>query len=205
MPDSKNSGSSPLSSRADPLVRGRRPRRPAGEETGQGAGDGPGVRAMSMVGIILLLAAISVTAARWCFTHGYVLYYGDAEAHLNIARRVLDSRTPGPEQIGTVWLPLPHAIMTPFAMRDAWWRNGLAGTIPSAACFILAGVFLFAAARRAYGSQPAALAVALLFGLSPNMLYLQSTPMTEPLFAASLAMLLWACLLYTSPSPRDRG
>ena len=40
--------------------------------------------------------------------------------------------------------------MIPFVMRDAWWRSGLAGAIPSAVCFVLAGTFLFAAARRAY-------------------------------------------------------
>ena len=38
----------------------------------------------------------------------------------------------------------------------------------------------------------AALAVTLLFALNPNMLYLSSTPMTEPVFAASAAALLAA-------------
>ncbi len=149
-----------------------------------------------LAAIAALLALISITAASWCFGRGYTLYYGDAEAHLNIARRILDSRTPGPEQIGTVWLPLPHLLMIPFVVHDDWWRSGLAGTIPSAACFVLAGTFLFAAARRVYASEAAALAVALLFALNPNMLYLQSTPMTEPVFAASLAALLWAALWF---------
>src|SRR5579859_5954820 len=139
--------------------------------------------------VMLLLAAIGAAAVVWCARHGYTLYYGDAEAHLNIARRVLDSRTPGGEQFGTVWLPLPHALMIPFVMRDDWWHSGLAGAIPSAACFVLAGAFLFAAARRVYASTAAGWAVALLFALNPNMLYLQSTPMTEPMFAASLAAL----------------
>jgi hypothetical protein len=145
---------------------------------------------------IALLAIISFTAARWCFERGYTLYYGDAEAHLNIARRVLDSRTPGPEQLGTVWLPLPHVLLIPFVMKDAWWRSGLAGVIPSAACFVLAGAFLFAAARRAYNSTAAAFVVALIFALNPNMLYLQSTPMTESMFAAALAALVWAMLWF---------
>lgn len=148
------------------------------------------------MGVLAALAVISITAAWWCRAHGYVLYYGDAEAHLNIARRVLDSRTPGAEQFGTVWLPLPHALMIPLVRRDAWWRDGLAGTIPSSACFILAGVFLFAAARRIYASAAAALAVTLLFALNPNMLYLQSTAMTEALFALSVAALLWATLWF---------
>src|SRR5690242_5413860 len=92
--------------------------------------------------VAVLLAAASVAATRWCLARGYPLYYGDAEAHLNIARRIVDSRTPGPEQIGTVWLPLPHLIMLPFVMQDAWWRTGLAGAIPSGICFVLAGLFL---------------------------------------------------------------
>ncbi len=100
--------------------------------------------------LALLLAAISVAAVWWCSARGYTLYYGDAEAHLNIARRILDSRTPGPEQLGTVWLPLPHLLMIPFVARDSWWRSGWAGAIPSAASFVIAGTFLFAAARRLY-------------------------------------------------------
>ena len=47
---------------------------------------------------------------------GYTLYYGDAEAHLNLARRVVDSRTPGLSQIGPVWLPLPHLLMLPLVI-----------------------------------------------------------------------------------------
>src|SRR6478672_3406837 len=65
----------------------------------------------NLAGVVILLTAISAAAVWWCASHGYTLYYGDAEAHLNIARRVLDSRTPGPEQLGTAWLPLPHVLM----------------------------------------------------------------------------------------------
>src|SRR5271165_3991649 len=116
-------------------------------------------RALALAGVIALLTVIGVTSASWCFSRGYILLYGDAEAHLDIARRILDSRTPGPEQLGTAWLPLPHILMIPFVMHDSWWRNGLAGTIPSSACFVLGGAFLFAAARRCYASGSAALAV----------------------------------------------
>jgi hypothetical protein len=143
--------------------------------------------------VIVALIAASVASTWWCFRHGYILYYGDAEAHLNIARRIVDSRTPGPEQIGTVWLPLPHLAMIPLVMRDELWRNGLAGAIPSMLCFVVAGSFLFAAARRASLSGIAAVAI---FALNPNVLYLQSTPMTELLFAASLAAILWATLWF---------
>jgi len=44
---------------------------------------------------------LSVWGAAWTrffYQRGYLAYYGDAEAHLNIARRILDSRTPGYDQ-----------------------------------------------------------------------------------------------------------
>ena len=145
---------------------------------------------------ILIAAVVAFTAARWSFEHGYTLYDGDAESHFNIARRILDSRTPGPEQIGTVWLPLTHILLIPFVMHDGWWQSGLAGTIPSAACFALAAIFLFAAAQRAFDSAPAAFAAMLVFLLNPNMLFLSTAPMTEPVFAASVAALLFATLWF---------
>ena len=137
------------------------------------------------------LGLVSAAAVFFFASRGWLLYYGDAEAHLNIARRVVDSQTPGYDQLGTVWLPLPHVLMLPFARRDAWWRSGLAGAIPSALCFVVAGSFLFAAVRRMFGSQAAAVAATALFALNPNLLYLQSIPMTEPVFLACLMALLY--------------
>jgi len=139
----------------------------------------------------VLLALLSLAAVALSASHGWLLYYGDAESHLDIARRIVDSRTPGYDQIGTVWLPLPHWLMLPFVRVDAWWRSGMAGAIPSSACFVLAGLFLFAAARRLFGSAPAAVAATALFALNPNLLYLQTAPMTEPVFFACLMALLY--------------
>ena len=146
--------------------------------------------------LLLLLTALGGGSAWWCWSRGYTLYDGDAEAHLNIARRLLDSRTPGPEQIGTGWLPLPHILMAPFAMIDGWWKSGLAGAIPSAVYFVLAGLFLFLAARRALGSTAAGWTAALLFAANPNALYLGAAPMTEMLFAAGVAGMIAAALWF---------
>ena len=153
-------------------------------------------RAFELAACALVLAALSFLALRWCLERGYPLYYGDAAAHLNIARRVVDSRTPGYRQLGTVWLPLPHVLMLPLVGHDGLWRSGLAGAIPAAVCFVLAGVFLFAAARRAFSSTPAAAVATALFALNPNLLYLQSTPMTEPVMFAALAALLYATVRF---------
>jgi hypothetical protein len=143
--------------------------------------------------VIALLAIWSAGVSSFFFLNGYTLYYGDAEAHLNIARRLTDSRTPGTDQIGSVWLPLPHLLMAPFTASGKLWKSGLAGVIPSAICFVIAGTFLFAAARRAFGSDAAGAVALGLFALNPNVLYMQSIPMSEPIFwAAQMAMLYFS-------------
>lgn len=135
--------------------------------------------------VAVLMTMAGLLAAAWHYNHGYTLYFGDAESHLDTARRIIDSRTPGYDQIGTPWLPLPHVLMLPFVRSFAMWQTGLAGTIPAVASFVIAGVFLFGIARVAFGSFAAGLAASLLFALNPNMLYLQSIPMTEAVFLAA--------------------
>src|SRR6266566_3685905 len=139
----------------------------------------------------ILFALLSAAAVRFVQQRGYTLYSGDAASHLNIARRVTDSRTPGFDQIGTVWLPLPHLLMVRLAADNELWRSGLAGAIPSAACFAIAAAFLFAAAKSVFASRAAGATAASLLALNPNLLYLQSTPMTEPIFLACLMALLY--------------
>src|SRR4051794_38502273 len=136
--------------------------------------------------VLVALLLVSGAALAVCYSNGWLLYYGDAEAHLNIARRMVDSRTPGYDQVGTVWLPLLHWAILPFARVDALWVSGLAGAIPSAIAFLLAGAFLYAAAHRIFDCVSAALAATALFALNPNVLYLQSIPMTESLLSACL-------------------
>jgi hypothetical protein len=143
---------------------------------------------------LVLLALLSAAAVAWFYQRGYTLYYGDAEAHLNMARRVVDSREPGLSQLGAVWLPLPHVLMLPFVANDKLWQSGLAGAIPVAFSFIVAAMFLYRAARWIYGDRAAAAAVLCLFALNPNLLYLQSAPMTEPVFFAALCALLYCAV-----------
>jgi hypothetical protein len=139
-----------------------------------------------------ILATLLSAGAVWLsWRQGWTLYYGDAESHLNIARRIVDSRTPGYGQFGTVWLPLPHALMLPLVTRDELWRSGLAGAIPSAVCFILGVTFFFAAVRRVFENTVVGAVSAALYVLNPNALYLQTAPMTETIFFAALAGLLY--------------
>jgi hypothetical protein len=138
------------------------------------------------------LCLIVALAAVFCFRRGYILYWGDAQAHLDNSRMIIDSRTPGYDQLGTVWLPVLHAICLPFVGNDWLWTTGLAGTIPVAICFVIAGACFYYAAKYAYASSAAALVVLAAFVLNPNILYLASIPMTEIVFFAGLGAALLA-------------
>src|SRR5215467_543495 len=81
--------------------------------------------------VAAIASAASVFSLLYYFHQQQILLYGDAVAHINIARRVFDSQTPGPLQLGTVWLPLPHLLMIPFLVFDSLWQSGLGGSIPS--------------------------------------------------------------------------
>ena len=141
--------------------------------------------------VALAAVLLSFIALLLCFSRGYLLLYGDAVAHLGIARRILDSHNPGLVQLGGVWLPLPHLLMLPFVQRLEWWQNGLAGAFPSLICYI-AGVAGFYRLARHLLMPRWAVAATVFYALNPNLLYLATTAMTEPLF---LALLIWMTLL----------
>jgi Dolichyl-phosphate-mannose-protein mannosyltransferase len=151
---------------------------------------------LTVFSIVAGLSVLSLAALAFCLSQGYVLYYGDAQAHLNIARRIVDSRTPGYEQIGTVWLPLPHLLTLPLVQNFGWWLTGLAGALPSMLAFVLSGIFIYLAARRYFASLEAAVLALVVFALNPNLLYLQSTPMTEPLQMLGVTGLFYGLVSY---------
>jgi hypothetical protein len=121
-----------------------------------------------------------------------VLSHYDAKAHLVVARRIIDNVTPGWQQIGGVWLPLPHLLNVLPTQIDALYRTGAFASALSIACF---GVVIYAAARHVTlvtGSRLGAFVSAALLMLNPNLLYLHATPMTEPLLLAiTFLALLW--------------
>jgi len=152
-----------------------------------------------------LATCASVFSFLFYFQRGEVLLYGDAVAHINIARRVFDSRTPGFLQLGTVWLPLPHLLMIPFIISTKMWRTGAGGSIPSMGAYVFGVVGIFRLTRDALSraslngknSDPAAhLAAwfaAVLYAANPNLVYMQSTAMGESVY---LALFIWAVLYF---------
>lgn len=152
--------------------------------------------------------AASFAAIVWSWNHAAMLNYGDAVAHLHIARRVLDSRTARFTELGSVWLPLPHILLIPFVQDYAWWASGLAGVIPSALAYIASCAGIYRLARHWLNPAPSALALAF-FALNPNLLYLQTTAMTEPLFLCEVIWIVvwlveWRLALDESPPQATR-
>ena len=151
---------------------------------------------LAPMAVFIALAALSCAAVVWFYMRGYLVYDNDAQAHINTARRVIDSLTPGYEQLGTTWLPLPHVLMLPLVRYDKLWQTGLAGAIPSALFFVLCGTSLFAATRRLLGSVEAAVAATALLALNPNLLYMQSLAMTEAIYLGAFCGLFYFMVLF---------
>ncbi|ADW69843.1 ArnT family glycosyltransferase [Granulicella tundricola] len=141
---------------------------------------------ISMGAVVLGFIAIAISAMR-----GTMMLYGDAVAHLGIARRIVDTKYPGLAQLGGVWLPLPHLLMTPFIWKMEWWQDGMAGAWPSLICYVVGVLGFYRLARRVLVPRWALVATAFL-AMNANLLYLTSTAMTEPLF---LALMIWITLV----------
>jgi hypothetical protein len=151
--------------------------------------------------LFFLVCVISLVAYMHFAQAGDLLLYGDAVAHMNIARRVVDSRTPGLLQLGTVWLPLPHLLMLPLIWSTPLWSTGVAGAVPSMIAFVASAMGIFRLVWRGLSLLPnsrvdarfAAWLATLVYALNPNLLYLQATAMTEVIY---LACYIWATVFF---------
>src|SRR5205085_7293354 len=109
-----------------------------------------------------IAAVLALVAFVYFFANGMTNHYGDGIAHVNIARKVVDS----PDgslwqrylQIGTPWLPLQTVLMLPLVANDGLWRSGAAGSLVSMAGFVVAAAMVFQIARRLYSQEDARLA-----------------------------------------------
>lgn len=154
-------------------------------------------------------ALLGTVAAVVYWSAGLSLSHYDAKAHLVVARRILDSLTPSWEQIGAVWLPLPHVLNALPVQIDWMYQTGASAILISVVSFAVTVACLSALVRLVTGSVWGAGLAAAIFAANPNVLYLQSTPMTEPLlFALSSLVVLhlaqWA-LSDADAVPRAAG
>ena len=74
--------------------------------------------------VIIFAAIVGLVAQYLSYVNGLVLAYNDSGLHLDVARRIYDSRDPGiVNQIGVVWLPVPHLLLVPFVYFDYFERK----------------------------------------------------------------------------------
>jgi hypothetical protein len=186
------------------MTLGTRPRRPSRAERDDHAvrdhtavpdrGAMPGRAApRDRVAWAVALGAALLSVAAYVITvrlHG-VLLYVDSISHLEIARRVVSSTSPGLAQLGYVWLPLPHLLMLPLIWIGPLYRNGFAGSIVSMAAYVATAVLIYKITFRLTGRKFAGIVAAAVFALNVNMLYMQSTPMTEALLFCMLAAMVY--------------
>ncbi len=167
-----------------------RQRRPKAKLDAWPTGDPEAVRPVLRGESFPLLAAgivLGFFALLVCYAKGYLLLYGDAVAHLGIARRIIDARYPGIAQLGGVWLPLPHLLMLPFIGKMSMWQSGMAAAPMSILSFAASVAGIWRLSRRLMRLRWALVATTF-YALNPNLLYLATTAMTETLF---LALLIW--------------
>lgn len=132
------------------------------------------------------------SAAALYYSHlGLALSHYDARAHLVVSRRILDSLVPGWQQVGAVWLPLPHLLGMLPAQLDTFYRTGAFAIALSVFSMALAAWSIARLVTRTTDTSIGGYTAAALLIANPNLLYLQSTPMTEPLlFGTTLLSVL---------------
>ncbi len=118
------------------------------------------------------------------YAHQLTVAHYDAKAHLLVARRIVDSLEPGYSQIGVNWLPLIHLIYLPFVIFESQYRSGFLPSLISVCAFALSGWLVYRISYRITRSVAAGVFAAIILLANPNLEYLQSCPLTEPLYMA---------------------
>lgn len=145
---------------------------------------------------IAILLGLVTQFLSYYFNYNYA--YRDSIFRMEAARRFFDSDNPGIiNQIGTVWLPIPNLILMPFAYVDYLWRTGLAASIVNFPLFVISSLVIFLSIKKLTNNVFATWFGFLIFILNYNILYFQTTSMTEQMYLTFLIcsfyyLLLWA-------------
>jgi hypothetical protein len=146
--------------------------------------------------LIIFTSILSICAFIIFYLNHLGLSYNDARSHLDIGRRVVEGLKPGLAQLGSVWLPLPHILMIPTVWNDFMWHSGLSGALTSMISFVVTGFLIYLFLKELGVGMIARLTGVFIFVANLNVLYLQSTAMTELLLlvtmtAGTYELLLW--------------
>lgn len=141
--------------------------------------------------IVIISLLISIVSFFYYFNADLITAYGDSRGHLNIARRIVDSYSPGFAQLGGYWLPLLHILMLPTIWIDFFWSTGVSGSIPNMLSFIISVVYIYKLVYRLTRDKLSSLIAFILSALNLNFIYMQATPMTESLFICTLVLSIY--------------
>src|SRR3989344_2856414 len=136
--------------------------------------------------MVAVLAFLSIHVWLGFYDNGIGLAYNDARSHLDIGRRVVEGLKPGLAQIGSVWLPLTHLLMVPTIWNDFMWHTGLSGAIQSMLAFVFTGILIYLFLKNIGVGMLGRIVGVIIFVANLNILYLQSTAMTELLLIATM-------------------
>lgn len=144
----------------------------------------PGAREDKRIPRWIFLAALGTGVAFFIYyyTHQLTVAHYDAKAHLLVARRLVDSLEPGYVQMGAHWLPLTHLLYLPFVIFDSQYSSGFLPSLISVFAFALSGWLTYRISYRFTGSAAAGVFAAIVLLANPNLEYLQSCPLTEPVY-----------------------
>jgi hypothetical protein len=142
---------------------------------------------------LIISTIISVSATIYYFNLHLTVEYSDAASHLDIARRVTDSLTPGIVQVGAAWLPLLHILEIPLSANYILWHTGLSGTIVSMVCFLFSALGTFKLIEYVTDNRSAAFIGMLALVTNANLIYLQTSAMFEPVLIVTL---IWSTYYY---------
>jgi len=151
--------------------------------------------------IILLGAVIGLAFFLFYYSMNLTTAHYDAKAHLLVARRIVDSLAPGYEQIGVNWLPLIHLIYLPFVVFDSQYRSGFLPSLVSVCSFALCGWLVYRISMRVTGSRNAGIFAAVILLANPNLEYLQSCPLTEPVYMLLLLLSVDSLIRWRESDP----
>lgn len=147
---------------------------------------GEKLSSFTIIGLILLLTFISVFSFLYFLDNGLGLAYNDARSHLDIGRRVVEGLKPGLAQLGSVWLPLSHLLMVPTIWNDFMWHTGLSGALQSMISFVATGILIYLFLKKLKVGTLGIIVSLFVYLTNINILYMQSTAMTELLLLATM-------------------
>ena len=136
----------------------------------------------------ILLSVLSGASFWYYYINKLGLSYNDARSHLDIGRRIVEGLKPGLAQIGSVWLPLNHLLMVPTIWNDWMWHSGFSGAIQSMIAFVGTGCVISVLLKKLHVGALGRFIGVVVFVVNVNILYLQSTAMTEILLLGTMTI-----------------